>query len=60
MKFKLFRRLTLFGPRWYWRLVALNGRIVAQSEGYRNEADARSTIQSIRKNAAYAKVEPGE
>ncbi len=60
MKFKLFRRLTLLGPRWYWRLVATNGKIVAASEGYRNEADARSTIQSIRKNATYAKVEAGE
>lgn len=60
MKFKLFRRLTLCGPRWYWRLVASNGRIVCQSEGYRNEPDARSTIQGIRKNAAYARVEAGE
>lgn len=60
MTFRLFRRITFFGPRWYWRLVARNGQIVAQSEGYRNEGDARATIQSIRKNAAYARVQPGE
>ena len=60
MKFKLFRKITFFGPRWYFRLVATNGKIIAASEGYRNEADARSTIASIRKNAAYARVEPGE
>ncbi len=60
MKFRLFRRITFFGPRWYWRLVASNGKIVAASQGYRNEADARSTIDQIRKNAAYARIEPGE
>lgn len=59
MKFHIFRRLTMLGPRWYWHLRATNGQIVCQSEGYRNEADARSTISSIRKNAAYAKVVPG-
>lgn len=60
MKFHLFRKLTMFGPRWYWNLRAVNGQIVCQSEAYRNEADARSTIDSIRRNAAYARVEAGE
>lgn len=60
MRFKLFRRLTLFGPRWYWRAVARNGRIVAQSEGYRNRGDAEGTIAMIRHEAALAPIEAGE
>lgn len=60
MRFKLFRRLTLLGPRWYWRAVARNGRIVAQSEGYKNRGDAEDTIGLIQAEAALAPVEAGE
>lgn len=60
MKFRLFRRLTLFGPRWYFRLVGRNGEPIAQSEGYRNRGDAESTIMLIKASASAAKVVPGE
>lgn len=60
MKFKLFRRLTLFGPRWYFHIKAANHRIIAPSEGYRNKADAEATIDLIKREAADAPVEAGE
>lgn len=60
MKFKLFRRLTLFGPRWYFRIVARNGEPIAQSEGYVNKASAEGTIALIKFGAAEAKTEAGE
>lgn len=60
MKFRLFRRLTLFGPRWYFRMVGRNGEPIAQSEGYRNRLDAESTINLIRNSAADARLVPGE
>lgn len=57
MKFVLFRRLTLRGYRWYWHLKANNGKVVAQSEGYRNRHDAADTIETIRAKAGSAVVE---
>ena len=57
MKFKIFRRLTIFGRRWFFHLKSANGEIIMQSEGYFNRADAESIVGKIRQNAAYAKVD---
>lgn len=57
MKFHLWQQFTLFGRRWYWHLKARNGEIVAQSEAYRNRADALKTIELIRTKAADAAIE---
>lgn len=56
MKFRIFRSLTLFGYRWYFSGIAKNGEPILQSEGYKNLADAESTVALIRTEAAYATV----
>jgi len=48
MKIKLFSRRGIRGRRWYFRIVAVNGEPVAQSEGYHNRQDALSTIRLLR------------
>ncbi len=47
MRFELFKG-GIFRRRWYWRLVAGNNEIVAQSEGYVDRASAIGTCRSIR------------
>lgn len=44
MYFELYRRTTLRGRRWRWRLRAGNHEIVAQGEDYRNRADCEHAI----------------
>ena len=44
---------------WRWRLVAANGEIVAQSEGYTRRADAERGARDARRAARLAKVEAG-
>lgn len=56
MKFELFKRWGLRGPRWYWRLKGANGEIVAQSEGYKNRVDAMTTIDLIKCNVSRAEI----
>ena len=56
MKFEVFRRLTMRGWKWYFRLRARNGKTVAQSEGYSRKIDAVQTVQSIKESAAQARV----
>lgn len=56
MTFELFQRRTLFGKRWYFRLKAKNGEIVATSEAYHNFKDADDTVGLIMASAAFAKV----
>jgi uncharacterized protein YegP (UPF0339 family) len=50
MKIHVFPRVGLFGRQWYFRIVAKNGRTVAQSEGYRNRGDCVSTALMLRRN----------
>lgn len=45
LKFVVYRGLN---RDWYWRLVAGNGKIIAQGEGYKRKVDLMSTIQLIR------------
>jgi len=43
---------------WRWRLVARNGRIIADSgEGYTSKQGAERGIESVKRNAADAAVE---
>ncbi len=33
--------------KWYWRIVAANGNILAHSEAYSSKAKARKTVRSV-------------
>lgn len=46
-RFQVFKRLTLFGYRWYWHLRARNGEIIAHGEGYRNKVDAMRAVDLV-------------
>lgn len=52
-KFELFKGR---GKKWFFRLKATNGKIIAQSEGYNKRGSALNGIQSVRKNAAKAEL----
>ena len=57
MKFELFHRRNMLGKRrWYFRIRAENGQIVAQSEAYSRKIDAMSTVQSVRQNVGAAEI----
>lgn len=55
-KFEVFSRRGLRGKRWYFRFVAPNGQIMAQSEGYVRKIDALSAVSSIQANAPSAQI----
>lgn len=40
----------------YWRLIATNGRIVGQGEGYKSRAGVLRGIDAHRRHAATARV----
>ena len=50
MRFTMERRPTLRGRRWFWRLQAANGEVVAQghTRGYANRADCDHAIGLVR------------
>lgn len=55
-----FRMYVDTAKEWRWRLKATNGDVLADSgEGYKNKADCRSAIDSIKANAARADVTEG-
>ena len=41
---------------WFFRIVAQNGNVLAHSQQYTEKASAKSTVESIKKNAAEASV----
>ena len=57
LKFVMFPRWTLRGRRWFVRIVAKNGEVVAQSEGYVRRIDAQRTVNLIQSQARLAAVE---
>lgn len=59
MKIELFRRLTLFGWKWYFRVRASNLEVVAQSEAYSRKIDAKSTAQTLIDYLKYAEIVDG-
>jgi uncharacterized protein YegP (UPF0339 family) len=51
MRIELFsRKRILKRPLWYFHIVAANGEIVAQSEGYSRRLDAKTTAEHLRHN----------
>jgi uncharacterized protein YegP (UPF0339 family) len=43
--------------QWYFRIVAANNRIVAQSEGYKRKASAIKTAEAIRADCLFCPIE---
>lgn len=43
------------GSQWRWHLKAANRKIIAEGEGYKNEADCLSAIELIKKSSAPVK-----
>jgi len=39
---------------YYWRLKARNGEIVCWSEGYNTQEGARTSVEWVKSNAAFA------
>jgi uncharacterized protein YegP (UPF0339 family) len=52
MRFKVFRRLTWRGMRWFWHLKADNNRIIAsgQAAGFARKIDAVTICRQIGKS----------
>jgi uncharacterized protein YegP (UPF0339 family) len=49
MRIELFSRKRLLKrPLWYFRVVATNGQVVAQSEGYSRRLDAKETAEGLK------------
>lgn len=59
MRFQVYRRLSLRGWRWYWRLRAENNKIIAsgQSSGFLRKIDAVTACRTIGKRSGEAIVE---
>lgn len=61
MKIETFKRARLIGrPRWYFRVRANNGEIVAQSEGYSRRIDCVETAHALRANLGSAEIADAE
>lgn len=56
MNIQLFTRLGLLGRKWYFRIVAANGKTIAQSEAYSRHIDCMETAYSLRDNLESAEV----
>lgn len=58
LKIELFSRFTLrrMQRMWYFRIVAGNGEIVAQSEGYMTKVAALTTIKLLRSGLLAAEL----
>lgn len=58
MNFVVLKKMTLKGWRWYWRLVAANGRIVCVSgERFNSLAAAQQNIELVRGVSASTPVD---
>lgn len=57
MTFEVYRRLTVSGWRWFWRLRARNHRIVAVGgESFHNKSDVLATIDRMVNEVSGAQV----
>lgn len=56
LKFVVFSKFTLRGKRWFFRIVAKNGEIIAQSEAYVRRIDAQRALTLIATSARHAEV----
>lgn len=57
MRFQIYSRLTLLGRRWYWRLRARNGEMIASGEGYNRKEDCRHAVSLVRQTGLDTPVE---
>lgn len=53
-KFEIFKSSD--NNQYYFRLLASNGRIICQSEGYTRKASALNGIKAVKRDASKAKV----
>jgi uncharacterized protein YegP (UPF0339 family) len=61
MTFEFYRTLTIAGRRWFWRLRARSGRIIAiGGEGYVNLHDCVNTVRLIQREVHHANSKGGE
>lgn len=61
MLIETFRRKRLLGAiRWYFRVIADNGQIIAQSEGYSRRIDCLETAHSMRASLGTAEIEDAD
>jgi uncharacterized protein YegP (UPF0339 family) len=56
MKFQIVKGKSTSQP-YFWRIVSSNGQTLAVSENYVAKASAKSTVESVMRNAAGATVE---
>lgn len=56
LRIEIFSRRSLFGKRWFFRVRAKNGEVIAQSEGYQNRFDCRGTAFNLRDNLIAADI----
>lgn len=56
MEIEIFSKLGLLGRKYYFRIRASNGEIIAQSESYTRRETAANTVVSICKQAGDAKI----
>ena len=55
--FEVFKRPYALSYRWYWRLVASNGRIVADgAQGYKRKENALKGLRVVKSVAYHAQV----
>jgi uncharacterized protein YegP (UPF0339 family) len=54
MRFEIFRNPSHHG--FFFRIVARNGQIIAQSEGYTTKQSAQKTIKSIMRQLEGARI----
>lgn len=54
MHIVLFKRWSIFGWRWYFRIVARNGEPIAHSEGYNSHRACRDTVDLFKVGMANA------
>ncbi len=58
-RFQIYRRITLTGFKWFWRLRSTkNGQVIATGgEGYSRRIDAAEAVGRVQMYAAMAEVE---
>ena len=53
-KFEIFPRRTLRGRRFFFRMVAPNGEIIMQSQGYKTHRACLGTVTLIQSKAGWS------
>lgn len=57
MTFEIYRRITLRGRQWFWRLKSRNHRVIAVGgEGFNNLSDVKQIINRMINDVGVAEV----